>query len=149
MPSYIQIDDDPTRWYVSDTISPSQVTGQPLMVGVDAPLVGYLVISPKAASVAIFDSNSPPPATIMTVPGPTIYVPTATGANAQHGGYELAANAPENLGPQIVAAMQNGHSLTVPLVGGGTLVLSGATLSFVVVKIGVAGGSEPHGSGVA
>ena len=145
MPSYIQIDDDPTRWYVSDTVSASQVTGQPLITGVDAPLVGILVISPKAASVAIFDSNSPPPTPLMGVPGSTIYVPTATGVNAQHGGYELAANAPENLAQQIMTAMQNGHSLTVPLAGGGTLVLSGATLSFVVVKIGTAGGSSPHG----
>ena len=145
MPSYIQIDDDPTRWYVSDTVNASQVTGQPLMIAVDAPLAGILVISPKCASVAIFDSNSPPPTSIMTVPGPTIYVPTATGANAQHGGYELAANAPENLPQQIVTAMQNGHSLTVPLAGGGTLVLSGATLSFVVIKIGSVGDSSPHG----
>ncbi|HEY6297394.1 MAG TPA: hypothetical protein VIX15_17175 [Streptosporangiaceae bacterium] len=145
MPSYVQIDDDPTRWYVSDGVSASQVTGQSLMVEVDAPIVGTLVISAKAASVAIFDTNSPPPTTIMTVPDPTIYVPTATGANAQHGGYELAANFPEDLAQQIQTAMQNGHSVTVPLAGGGTLVLSGATLSFVVLKMPSVGDSSQHG----
>jgi hypothetical protein len=148
MPSYIQIDDDPTRWFVSDTVDASQVTGQPLATAVQAPLEGTLIISPKAASVAIFDSDTPfppPGSIILGVPQSTIYVPTATGANAQHGGYELAPNAPDNLAQTIAAAMQSGHSVTVPLAGGGTLVLSGATLSFVVIKLGAAGDSSQHG----
>jgi hypothetical protein len=146
MPTYLQIDDDPTRWWVSDTITASQLTGQPLVTAVDAPLTGIMVISPKAASVAVFATSSPPPADINAPSGPTIYVPTATGANAQHAGYELPDNAPADLAQQIAAAMSNGKNQTITLAGGGTLVLSGATLSFVVIKLGAVGGSEPHGA---
>jgi hypothetical protein len=137
MPSYIQIGDDPTKWWLPETISASQLTGQPLTVPIIAPLFGTMVISPKSASVAIFDTSSPPPSVLTVTPAPTIYLPTATGASEEHAGYELPAGAPPNLAGQIAASMSDGHSQTVTLAGGGTLVLNGATLSFVVIKPGV------------
>jgi hypothetical protein len=51
----------------------------------------------------------------------------------------------QTLENQVMAAMRSGHSQTIPLYGGATLVLNGATVSFVVVKGGASGGSEPHG----
>ena len=52
---------------------------------------------------------------------------------------------PTSLGNQIVASMQDGHSQTVALGGGATLVLNGATLSFAVLAPVGIGGSVGHG----
>jgi hypothetical protein len=146
MISYLQIGDDPTKWWLTESINASQVTGQPLSVTLVAPLFGTLVISPKSASVAIFDVDSPPPAVLNVTPAPLLYVPTGTGASAGHAGYELPSDVDLiGLAGQIATAMRDGHSQTVTLAGGGTLVLNGATLSFAVVKPGAVGGSEPHG----
>jgi hypothetical protein len=41
--------------------------------------------------------------------------------------------------------MHAGHSQTIALGGGGTLVLNGATLSFAVLAPVGIGGSTPHG----
>jgi hypothetical protein len=62
---------------------------------------------------------------------------TGTGPSAQHYGYALspAANV-ANLPGEIATAMGNGTRLTIPLEGGGTLVLDGASLSFVVIQPG-------------
>jgi hypothetical protein len=144
MPSYIQIGDDPTRWYVSDPVNVGQL-GQPLTIMVLAPIPGNLVISPKAPSVAVFEVSSPPPPALnITTSAATLYVPTAAGASAQHYGYVLSANAPQNLMVQIANAMRDGQRQAVPL-SGGTLLLNGATLDFVVLKPGAAGDSSPHG----
>ena len=40
--------------------------------------------------------------------------------------------------------MRTGHSQTITLGGGGTLVLNGATLSFAVLAPVAIGGSMPH-----
>jgi hypothetical protein len=146
MPSYIQIGDDPTRWWIADGFNASQLTGQPVLVTVNAPLAGTMVISSKFASLTIFGTSSPPPPEVNTTPGPTIYVPTATGVNPAHGGYELPdSTSPPNLAEQIAAAMRAGHNQTVTLAGGGTLVLDGASLAFVVIKPGAVGDSSAHG----
>jgi hypothetical protein len=137
MPSYIQIGDDPTKWWLSQPIEASQLTGQPLSVGVTAPVTGTLVLSGKFASVVVFDQASGAPSQNLDVPAQTIYVPTTAGISAGHVGYELPASADlATLASQSATAMQGGHSQTVTLGGnsaGGTLVLNGATLSFVVL----------------
>ena len=46
---------------------------------------------------------------------------------------------------QIAGLMHAGHSQTIALDGGGTLVLNGATLSFAVLAPVGIGGSVGHG----
>lgn len=146
MACHIQIGDDPTIWWLVEPIQPSQLT-QPLAVLTWYPIHGNLVLSPKAAHVAIF---TPPPVLVPTpldLPGGIIYVPTATGPSAGHIGYELGDTVdPDVLAGQIQALMRTGQSQTITLGGaGGTLVLNGATLSFAVTGPGSFGGPTPHG----
>jgi hypothetical protein len=147
MPCYIQIADDPAKWWIAEQFPANELTGgQPLSVTSLAPIEGIMVISPRSASVAVFNvpSGTPPPP--LGIPGGIIYVPTATGPSAGHVGYELAGNAdPMSLSSQIAGSMHAGHSQTIALNGGGTLVLNGATLSFAVLAPVGVGGSTPHG----
>ena len=54
-------------------------------------------------------------------------MPTATGPSAGHVGYVLAGDVdPMTLSSQIAGAMNAGHSQTIALGGGETLVLNGA-----------------------
>ena len=147
MPSYIQIGGDPTRWFAPQSINPSQLeAGQPLSILVAAPIAGYMLLSPKSASVAVSDAGSAAPPPPFDEPEATIYLPTSTGPSSGHLGYVLPPTTDvQNLENQVMAAMRNGHSQTIPLYGGGTLVLNGATVSFVVVKGGASGESSPHG----
>jgi len=80
MACHIQIGDDPTIWWLAEQIQPSQLT-QPLGVLSWYPIRGNLVLSPKAAHVAIF---TPPPVLVPTpLSGPGgLYLPTATGPSA-------------------------------------------------------------------
>ena len=106
-----------------------------------------MVLSGRAASVAVFNE---PDATVpaeVNPAGGTIYLPTGAGASAHNFGYGLLINEAlggQNLGAEIATAMRNGARMTVPLYGGGTLVINGATLDFVVVNPASAGGSSPH-----
>src|SRR6516164_7341013 len=110
MPSYIQIEGDPTQWWSAQPISASQLTGQPLSLQVSAPVVGTLVLSGKAASVAVYDLASGQAPSLLDVPVQAIYVPTAAGISAGNVGYELPTNVNlQNLASQIVATMQSGN----------------------------------------
>jgi hypothetical protein len=107
-----------------------------------------LVLSPKSASVAIFDVPSATFPSSFPVETPLIYVPTATGPSAGHVGHALPETANVlDLANQVMTSMREGHSLSITLGGsGGTLVLNGATLSFVVVQGGaLGGGATPSG----
>jgi hypothetical protein len=145
MPSYIQIENDPTKWWPTEGFQASQLTGQPLTVPVSAPAYATLVLSGKAGSVAVFEvpsSQASPDGLELQVP--SIYLPTAAGMSAGHVGYALPTSVNvQNLADQILAAMRGGHNQTITLSGGGTLVLNGATLSFVVlvtpIVLGVGG----------
>ena len=144
MACHIQIGDDPTIWWLAQQIQPSQLT-QPLGVVTWYPIRGTLVLSPKAAHVAIF---SPPPVLVPTPLSTSgIYLPTAAGVSAGHAGYALPDNVdPGVLAEQIQTLMRNGQSQTITLGGaGGTLVLNGATLSFAVTAPNSLGGPTPHG----
>lgn len=151
MTSYIQIAGDPTKWWPDQQFSASQLTGQPVSVQIISPVLGYLLISPRASSVAVFEVNQGPPEfQNITVPG--IYVPSAAGLAVGHAGYQLPTSADMgNLVGQITTSMREGHSQAVTLGGtasGGTLVLNGATLAFAVVFQGsppAVGGPVPHG----
>jgi hypothetical protein len=146
--SYLQIEGDPTRWFPTNPFHASQLTGQPLSIPLIAPAQATLVISGKAGSVAVFEVPSSQPGPTIEPQAPTIYVPTAGGLSAGHVGYDLPANVNlTELANQIIASMKSGHTQAITLSGGGTLVLNGATLSFVVlcqpIVLGV-GGSMPH-----
>ncbi len=147
MPTYIQIEGDPTKWWLAEQVQASELTaGQPLSVTSLAPIEGLLVLSPRSASVAVFNVATGSPPSPLGIPGSIIYVPTATGPSAGHVGYELAGDVdPMSIGSQIAGLMHAGHSQTIALGGGGTLVLNGATLSFAVLAPVGIGGSVGHG----
>jgi|GEM_PF-1276452 len=151
MAYYVQIGDDPTKWWLVQPFNANQLTGQPLMLNLAGPLGGWIVLSGRATSVAVFNV---PDATVPADLNPTggcIYLPTGTGASAHNFGYALSTNeamGTQNLGNQITTAMHNGTRLTIPLYGGGTLVINGATLDFAVVQPGALGGASPHGTGI-
>jgi hypothetical protein len=136
MTSYLQIAGDPTKWWPDQPFSASQLTGQPVSVQIVSPVYGYLVISPRAAGVAVFELDQAPPG-ILDIQAAGIYVPSAAGLAVGHAGYQLPVAADlGNLAGQIAASMQNSGSQAVALGGtasGGTLVLNGATLPFAVV----------------
>jgi hypothetical protein len=147
MPGYLQIDGDPTKWWPDQEFNASQLTGQPLSIQVFAPLWATLVLSGKAASVAVFAASAQQPPTLKPT-SPSIYLPTASGISAGHFGYELPTSVNlDNLASQIIASMRSGHDQTVTVNGGGALVLNGATLSFVVLCQQAppsVGGPVPH-----
>jgi hypothetical protein len=149
MTSYLQIAGDPTKWWPAEPFSASQLTGQPVNVPIASPVNGYLVISPRAAGIAVFELNQTPPM-MLGIEAQGIYVPTAAGLAVGHAGYQLPTSADlANLAGQITTLMRGGGSQTITLGGtasGGTLVLNGATLSFAVVFQGVpiGGGVVPH-----
>ena len=135
MTSYIQIAGDPTEWWPDQPFDTSQLTGQPVSVQITSPVAGFLVISPTAVGVAVFESDQAAPA-CLSLPAPGIYVPTATGLSAGNAGYQLPASADvANLVSELMTLMQNGGSQTITLGGtaGGSLVLNGATLPFAVL----------------
>ncbi|MGH3205329.1 MAG: hypothetical protein ACRDOA_06570 [Streptosporangiaceae bacterium] len=146
MPCYIQIGDDPAKWWLAEPFQASQLTGQPLTVVSLAPIGGTLILSPRSASVAVFNvpTGTPPPA--LGTPGALIYLPTLTGPSAGHVGYELAAGTdPDSLASQIAASMHSGQRQTIALGGaGGTLVLNGATLPFAITSPTAMGGTMPR-----
>jgi hypothetical protein len=150
MTGYLQIEGDPTTWFPAQPFQASHLTGQPLSIPVTAPAYATLVLSGKAASVAVCNLPSGQAAPQgLELQVPSIYVPTAAGLSAGHAGYELPANVNlTNLANQIVASMRSGHSQSITLGGaGGALVLNGAALSFAVlvspIVLGI-GGSMPH-----
>jgi hypothetical protein len=155
MSSYLQIAGDPTKWWLAQAIQPSQLTGQALSVEVEAPLAGTLLLSTKSASAAVVSEGAA--AHNLVISYPVIYLPTAAGPTAGFAGFELPASADlATLASQITTLMSAGGHQVIALGGsGGTLVLNGAALSFVVLCPGpppvmaggvgpVAGGSMPH-----
>ena len=149
MPCCIQIEGDPTKWWIEDQLPANELTaGQPLTVTSLAPIEGILVLSPKNATVAVLSVPAGTLPSPLGLPGEIIYLPTAAGPSAGHVGYVLADGVdPMTLSGQIAGSMHAGQHQSIALGGaGGTLVINGATLTFAVLgPIGVAGGSTPHG----
>jgi hypothetical protein len=146
--SCIQVAGDPTKWWLGldAPIQPGQQREQPLTAESNAPITGVFVLS-KSARVTVLNE----PISAMPLPlnasAYSIYLPTAAGVSAGHTGHELPDTVnPGNLINQVTTLMQDGRSETITLGGaGGTLVLDGAKLSFVVIGItGWGGGSMPH-----
>jgi hypothetical protein len=152
MSGYLQIEGDPTQWWLVQPITPNQLTGQALTVQVQAPLAGSLLLSANSASVAVMTSQGAEP-TSLAIPNAAIYVPTAAGPSAGYAGYELPASADlATLAGEITTLMNNGSRQIIAIGAGGSggLVLNGATLSFVVLcpATVAAGGGGATGGGV-
>jgi hypothetical protein len=135
MVSYLQIADDPTKWWLSQPADVSNLTGPTARFEVQAPLAGMLLLSVKAApSVAVV--NVPVQAVapkVIEVTAPAIYLPTAAGPSAGSAGHELPASVDlANLANEITTLVGAGHTQAVAL-SSGTLLLNGASLSFVVL----------------
>ncbi len=147
MSVYLQIAGDPTRWWPANPLQASQLTGQPLSIDIAGPANATLILSGKSESVAVFEGAQLPP-TVLTIDASSVYVPTAAGMSAGRVGYGLPAGVDlTSLGNQILAAMRSGDTQAITLTGGGTLVINGATLSFVVLVSGppmAGGGTMPH-----
>ena len=148
MTSYIEIAGDPTKWWPGQPFSASQLTGQPVSIQIVSPVSGVLVISPRAAGVAVFETNQASPG-LLGIQVPGIYVPSAAGLAMGHAGYQLPASPNlENLTSQITTLLTEGSRQNITLGGsasGGTLVLNGATLSFAVVFQGAPIGPPVQG----
>jgi hypothetical protein len=147
MPGYFRIDDDPTWWLPGQSIDVGERREEALSIPVYAPLIGDLVLSPKARSVHV--DEQPPGATTNLVYNqhPVIYLPTHAGPSERDPGHELPSSADlPDLARQIAAAMRDGRRHTVALASG-TLDLDGATLAFAVVApaLPLVTDSVPHG----
>ena len=136
MSCYLQIEGDPTKWWIQDQVPADELTaGQPLTVTSLAPIEGILVLSPRSATVAVSDVPAGSPPGPLATPGEIIYLPTTAGPSAGHVGYEVAGGVDAaGLSGQIAGAMHAGQRLTIALASGGTLVLNGATLTFAVLS---------------
>jgi hypothetical protein len=147
----LQIEGDPTIWWLDQPVDVSQWTGQTVSVSVKAPISGTLLISLRVASVAAFTESgvSAAPSSLV-LPFPAIYLPTASGPSANSYGYVLPLSANlSNLEGQISAAMGGGISVTIPfgLASNGALIVSGAALPFVVLCPANSALSTPSGGG--
>lgn len=135
MYSYLQVADDPTKWWLSQPADVSHLAGPTARFEVTAPLAGMLLLSVKAApSVALVNvPNQPVTPKVVAMTAPAIYLPTAAGASAGSAGYELPTSVDlGNLANEIATLVGAGHTQPVAL-SSGTLLLNGASLSFVVL----------------
>jgi hypothetical protein len=133
MPGYIQIEGDPTWWMFEQSVDVGEHREEALSIQVYAPLIGTLVLSPKAQGVHVSERQSEAAPNLVDNLHPVIYVPTHAGPSTGDPGHELPSSANlSDLARQIAVAMREGHRETVALARG-TLDLDGATLAFAVV----------------
>jgi hypothetical protein len=150
----LKIGADPTRWLTEgasfDALAATLNQSGPVPLTVEGPLRGRLVLSmSRAGTVALVPpmpgegshpSDKPPPVQpqVQALQGPSLYLPTVTGAT-QIPGYALPADTdPAVLEQSIITAMTDGSTLTVPLgmtvaSPGGMVLLNGASLAFAVI----------------
>ena len=153
--SYLQIADDPTKWWLSQPADVSHLSGPTARFEVTAPLAGLLLLSVKAAPSVALVNVAVQPATpkVVAMTASAIYLPTAAGPSAGSAGYELPASVDlGTLANQITTLVGAGDTQPISL-SSGTLVLNGASLSFVVLCPAVTatqvappkvGGAIPH-----
>jgi|SRR5579862_7583941 len=156
MTTLLQIHGDPTFWVLGDGAPADAIQqglngqGHPIVVPVDGPLKGRLVLSAKAsASVAVL---TPPvggipggvilprgwiPGGWMTTGG-QLYVPSAAGPTSASPGYTLPASLDlARLEDEIITAMTHGTTIAIEVAAGiysGSLHLNGGMLSFAVIS---------------
>ena len=70
MSCYLQIEGDPTKWWIQDQVPANELTaGQPLTVTSLAPIEGILVLSPRSATAAVSDVPAGSPPAPLATPG--------------------------------------------------------------------------------
>jgi hypothetical protein len=160
----LKIGADPTRWLTEGTdfgsVAAELNQSGPVMVSVAGPLRGWLVLSmPRAGTIALVPpmpgegshpSDPPPPVqphALLSLRGPGLYLPSATGVTQNSAGYGLPADTDlAALEQAISTAMTDGTVLSVPLAstpgspGGGLVMLDGATVAFAVICLPAAQG---------
>ncbi len=152
----LQIGTDPTSWYMQpaeyDTVAAGLAQpGTPFAVNVLAPLEGRLVLSARAAGGVALTLPFKPvgwvPSGAIKPTAPLLYLPSAAGPTHSNPGYMLAVGTDlAALEQELIAAMEGSGSvlslaLDVPGPDGkGTLLLSGATLAYVVLCRATAAG---------
>ncbi len=151
----LQIGTDPTPWCMQpaeyDTVAAALAERTPFAVGVFSPLEGRLVLSPLAAgSVALtqaFKAVGWVPNGAYKATTPLLYLPSSAGPGHHNAGHALAAGTDlAVLERELIAAMGSPGSvlslaLDVPGPDGkGTLLLSVATLAYVVLCHATAAG---------
>ncbi len=143
----LRIDDSVVTWYLTESDAADLVDrlgsgSAPLVVPVQAPLRGELILSPAAATVAVM--TEPPvhdwlPSHIL-VPAPHLYVPVAQGPTTAHPGYRLAGGTSlDEAKTALVAAMRDGTTARFEVTDqqtNGTLAVNGAQLAYAVLVAG-------------
>jgi hypothetical protein len=147
MSQLMWIEGDPNIWRLRDDVGAADLSEsrEPFRAKVLSPLVGTLLLSPKA-SIALYDTLSPEhpvhPNGIILVERPLLYLPSMTvlknrPASASPMEYPLLPDTNiAELEREIAAAMTRGTFHKVPFNSvdeTGVLVLNGATLPFVVL----------------
>jgi hypothetical protein len=137
--AHLQIDGDPTFWWLKQPIDESTLTGSGAIQHLDtvSPVSGTLVLSVGVvASFALADPAMGAIPTDADRPAPLLYLPTPGGFPGVTAAYSLPANTDlAALINEITTAMSANISIAVGLVGGGAnrVVLNGALLSFAVI----------------
>ena len=142
----LKIGNDPATWFFApdayDTVAAGLAPpGAPFVVDVIAPLKGRLLLNPVAAGAVSLTLPVKPigwnPSGAVLPRSPLLYVSSATGPTPAHPGYTLASGYQlDALEQEILTAMREPAIVTVLLeenTGKGTVVLSGATLPYVVL----------------
>lgn len=146
MNAELQIGNDPATWYLPSTGYDTVVVAlaqadTPFAVDVIAPLQGRLLLNPVAAGAVSLALPVQPvgwnPSGVVWPESPLLYVSSATAPTHADPGYALARGYQlDVLEQEILTAMTQKTFITVSLdegLGKGILVLSGATLPYVVV----------------
>jgi hypothetical protein len=150
----LQIGTDPTVWALAATQAAIAGATSPVAWSVVQPVAGRLVLSPGHAGSLVV-SAGPSSAAAVTqpaasagisprgvihaagaepAPGAVVYLPSGTATTAASPGQQLEMGSQvPNVEQDVVTAMTKGTSVSYPLNSGGTLVLDGATLAFVVL----------------
>jgi hypothetical protein len=134
----LRIDADPTTWELSKAVEDVPTSTVPVVLPVDHPLKGNLVLSGRSMGSAVYleffiegtHANG------MLLGGSVLYVPSPLGPDV----YSIPKNVytlPDavdraELQADIIAAMTDGTFLTVN-VKGGVVVINGAEVPFVVL----------------
>jgi hypothetical protein len=145
----LQIGTDPTPWCIEsanyDTVAAALAQpGTPFAVDVFSPLEGRLVLSPLAGGSVVLTQTFKPigwvPNGAYKATAPLLYLPSSAGPGHHKAGHTLAAGTDlAVLEQELIAAMGSpgrmlSLALDVPGTGGkGTLLLSAATLAYVVL----------------
>jgi hypothetical protein len=124
MSSLLRIDGDPTTWRVSTTIGSMSSSSGPVPLDVNEPLVGTLLLSPRAMGSAVIlpqplDGHEHAPNGVILPGQAWLYVPSTAGPDPLSSPQRLYLLSPaKSIGEvrdEIIAAMSKGAFVTIGL----------------------------------